>query len=80
LWELREIRAHLKAAGRSASAESELFEAMEQQREIHKAAAAKSKAARRKIARIPDAPAVPAQTVDYTEAVEPLSASEGVVK
>ncbi len=80
LWELREIRAHLKAAGRRASAESELFESMAQQREIQKAAAAKSKAARRKIARIPDAPAIPAQTVDYTEAVEPLSVSEGVVK
>ncbi|UYC14034.1 Mu transposase C-terminal domain-containing protein [Xanthomonas sp. CFBP 8445] len=82
LWELRDIRAHLKNEGRRASSESELFEAMELQRSILLDAASSSKRARRKVARLPE----PRQgqhkhgEVDYTTPVEPIRASLGEVE
>ncbi|WP_447785259.1 transposase [Stenotrophomonas bentonitica] len=80
LWELRELRSYLKASGRKASGESDLFDAMEQQRTIHREAAATSKAARRKMARIPEPTSVTPSSVDYSETILPLPLSEGVIE
>lgn len=81
LWELRDIRAHMKEQGRKAASESELFDALERQREILHQAAASSKKARRKLARLP--PVVPKavkEEVDYAEPALPIPSSEGLVE
>ncbi|WP_367345993.1 Mu transposase C-terminal domain-containing protein [Stenotrophomonas bentonitica] len=81
LWELRAIRAHMKAQGRKAASESELFDALERQREILHLAATTSKKARRKVARLPPAiPKVVSNEVDYAEPVQPIPFSEGLVE
>jgi len=72
LWELREVRRHLRATGATANGEKELFAALAQQRQIAEAAETTSKAARRKLARMPKAQKKPLPEVDYTETLDPL--------
>lgn len=79
LWELKEVRGHLKSMGRKARDESQLFETLEQQRQIQQEAASKSKAARKKVARRPPVTTASAPAVDYSESVEPLSLDEAEV-
>ncbi|WCE03885.1 DDE-type integrase/transposase/recombinase [Pseudoxanthomonas sp. JBR18] len=81
LWELREARAELKAKGKLASEESELFESIRRQRGIQLQAESTSKAARRKIARTPaleSESSVP--EVDYTKVVTAFDWNDGLVK
>lgn len=81
LWELRDIRSHLRKEGKKAASESELFDALELQREILLKAAKTSKMARRKAARFPRVqPPMPRDEVDYTAPVLPIPASEGEVE
>lgn len=81
LWELREARAELRARGRAASSESEMFESIQRQRSIQVQAEASSKAARRKIARTPVQQSVPVSSaVDYAQAVTAYDWSDGVIE
>lgn len=81
LWELRDIRSHMREQGKKAASESELFDALELQRGLLLEAAKTSKKARRKAARLPEA--LPKNTlpeVDYTLPVLPIPTSQGVVE
>lgn len=71
----------MKEQGRNAASESDLFDALERQREILHQAATSSKKARRKLARLP--PVVPkavGKEVDYAEPALPIPSSEGLVE
>lgn len=80
LWELKEARADLRARGKAASDESEMFESIQRQRSIQVAAEATSKAARKKIARTPSAPSPTQPVVDYTREVAAFDWDDGVVE
>jgi len=81
LWELCDIRSHMKEQGKKAASESELFDALELQREILISSARTSKKARKRVARLPPGPQRSTiAEVDYTEAVLPIPAIEGIVE
>jgi len=81
LWEMREARSELRAKGRAAFEEAEVFEAIERQRAIVIEAEKSTKAARKKIARMPLAPqSAEKPQVDYTRGVSPFSWDDGVVE
>ncbi|MDV0438294.1 Mu transposase C-terminal domain-containing protein [Xanthomonas sacchari] len=80
LWELREARAELRAKGKLASEESEMFEAIRRQRSIQLEAESSSKLARRKVARTPNSKPEPSSpAVDYTQEVTAFNWTDGVV-
>ncbi|HGM6414283.1 TPA: DDE-type integrase/transposase/recombinase [Stenotrophomonas maltophilia] len=81
LWEVREARSELRARGRAAFEEAEVFEAIERQRSIVVEAERSSKAARKKIARMPlVTQSAEKPKVDYTRGVSPFSWDDGVVE
>ena len=59
LWECQAAAAYLRKLGAAAIRESQLFQAIERQREIVRKAAAKKRAARSKLARQPQVAAPP---------------------
>lgn len=81
-WELRELRQYHREQGKKAVSESELFSALEHQREILRDAAKTSKAARRKLEKVPKSHGNVRTTeeLDYAAVADPVPASEGVVK
>lgn len=79
MWELREARSWLRRSGATSQGEEELFAAIAQQRTIEHSAAATSKAARRKVARMPPASTSKQADADYATPVVPLPSSAGDV-
>lgn len=82
LWELRDVRQHYRDQGKRAASESELFKALEQQRHVLRSAAADSKVARRKVARLPaaDSGVKTVIELDYSKPVSALSEERGGVE
>jgi putative transposase len=80
-WELREAKADLRGRGLASAANSEMFDSIQRQRSIQAEAESKSKAARKKTARTPEAASPSASSdVDYTRTVEIFDWDAGVIE